>query len=134
MDGSMDLAVRHRRELRNAVAGGSAATQIAFLDDALVRLAHALDAILRLAAVVRKRADDLELGIGSGAQPASHETHGLSGAELSTHVYLGFRFRNMLRKPVCTGGAGSSQAEMTARLDALRVAWRTRPADVRPRG
>src|SRR5689334_13053166 len=34
--------------------------------------------------------------------------------------------------PAGTGSAQSSQAEMTARLAALRVAGRARPADVRP--
>ena len=65
-------------------------SQIAFLDDALVRLAHALDAVLRLAAVVRKRADDLELAIGRCTQRAADEAHGLAGAKLMTHVYLTF--------------------------------------------
>jgi len=41
-----------------AAAAGSVLAQAAFLDDALVRLAHALDAVLRLAAGVRKRDAD----------------------------------------------------------------------------
>jgi hypothetical protein len=73
-----------------AAVAGSVPAQIAFLDDALVRLAHALDAVLRLAAVVRKRTDHLELAIGRGAQRAAQEAHGLASAKLMTHVYLTF--------------------------------------------
>src|SRR5262249_42380639 len=60
--------------------------RIAFLDDALVRLAHALDAVLRLAALVRKRVDDLELATGRRAQRVAEEADGLPGAKLMAHV------------------------------------------------
>src|ERR1700719_415655 len=70
---ALEAAVGERLAHRplNAQRGGarrSVLAQIAFLDDALVRLAHALDAVLGLAAVVRQRADDLELAVGRRAQ------------------------------------------------------------------
>src|SRR5690242_7071432 len=74
----------------NTAAAGSAPTKIAFRDDALMRLAHALDAILGLAAVVWEGTDDLKVAIRRGTQRAAHETDGLAGAELRTHVHLGF--------------------------------------------
>ena len=114
-----------RRLPGSATAAGSVPTQVAFLDDALVRLAHALDAVLRLAAVVRKRADDLELAIGRSAQRTAEEAHVLAGTKLMTHVYLTFGtgiVEDLLHNAVGTGGARSSQAEMAARLAARRVA------------
>src|SRR5690349_1021536 len=72
----------------NAAPARSVPAQVAFLDNPLVRLAHALDAVLNLAAVVRKRADDFELAIGRCTQRAAGEAHGLAGAKLMTHVYL----------------------------------------------
>src|ERR1051325_7011473 len=92
-----------------ARAGRSSLFQIAFLHHAIVRLAHTLDAILRFAAVVRQRPDDLELALRGGAQrQIADEAHALSGLESIGHVWapLGMGIRSArTRRPRPARGA-----------------------------
>src|ERR1700730_14817715 len=65
----------------------SSLCQLAFLHHPLVRLAHALDAVLQLAALVRKLADDLVIAFSRRPiGKAAGEAHRLSRSKIACHV------------------------------------------------
>lgn len=71
-------------------AGGAVQLQIAFLDDAFMRLPRAFDAISQFAAFVGKRPDDFVIPFGSSVADAAAEAHQLPGSKLMFHASLQF--------------------------------------------